>query len=166
VTSPERGWRLATEADTLALGARFADAWRTAIVAAGAPPARAWRVALAGELGAGKTTWARGFLLALGEQQSVQSPSYSLVQIYEPRGCTVLHADFYRLGGPADLDALALEDVDRPGVLWLIEWPDRAAGRLGTWDLTLHWTLESNAHAVRVQAGTPAGEQWLSQVLD
>jgi tRNA threonylcarbamoyladenosine biosynthesis protein TsaE len=162
----ERCWRLPTAQDTADLAGRFATAWRAVLTAGPRHPDRAWRVALSGELGAGKTTWVRGFVAALGVDAPVASPSYALVQTFEAGQQLILHADFYRLRDAAELDALGLDDFDRAHALWLIEWPERSAGRLGACDLHVSLAIEAGAHSLQAHAGTDEGASWLSQVLD
>ena len=159
-----RRWRLPSVEDTMAMAARFALAWRPAPAAL--QLTRATRVALSGELGAGKTSWVRGFVAARGVMTPVVSPSFALLQTYDAGELRILHADFYRLNDPAEIDALALDDADRPGVLWLIEWPERALNRIGQWDLRLNFEIEPDAHAVTAEAMSQGGVHWLSQVLD
>lgn len=161
-----RSWRLPTAEQTAGLARRFATAWRALLAAGTRHPDRAWRVALSGELGAGKTTWVRGFVAALGVDTPVTSPSYALLQTFEAGQQRIMHADFYRLGAADELDALGLDDFDRADVLWLIEWPERAAGRLGACDLELRLAIEAGAHSLQAYAGTEDGARWLSQVLD
>src|SRR5213076_1829496 len=67
-------------------------------------------VYLTGELGAGKTTFARGFLRAQGIQGPVRSPSYTLLEIYETGARTTLHLDLYRLRDASELDNLGLRE--------------------------------------------------------
>jgi len=95
-------------------------------------------VALSGDLGAGKTTLARGVLHALGVTGEVPSPTFTLVQHYETPYLTVLHADLYRIEDTADLVELGLEDALAYAAL-VVEWPEklgaafaphRLAGRL------------------------------------
>lgn len=86
-------------------------------------------VLLEGELGAGKTTFARGLLAALGWTGDVRSPSFGLILTY-PTKPPVLHADLYRV---ASAEGLGLED-DLPTHLALIEWPDRLNGLLDPHD--------------------------------
>ena len=81
-----------------------------------------------GELGTGKSTFARGVLRALGATGPIKSPSYTLLETYELPDVQALHLDLYRLNDPEELEHLGLADYHRPGHLWLIEWPERAQG--------------------------------------
>ncbi|MBK8792492.1 MAG: tRNA (adenosine(37)-N6)-threonylcarbamoyltransferase complex ATPase subunit type 1 TsaE [Holophaga sp.] len=109
---------LIDEEATEALGARCA---------AGTPPGGTWL--LRGELGAGKTTWTRGFLAGLGgDPDQVASPTYAVLHRYDaPRG-RVFHLDLYRLG-EAGSWSLGLEEQVLPGDFLVVEW----AGRSGPW---------------------------------
>jgi len=84
-------------------------------------------VTLVGTLGAGKTSVARGLLAALGLAGEAPSPSFAIVQPYEPPEVRipVLHVDLYRIDGPAEIEELALDDA-RYDSLLLVEWPERA----------------------------------------
>jgi tRNA threonylcarbamoyladenosine biosynthesis protein TsaE len=121
----------------------------------------ALRLYLKGELGSGKTTWVRGLLRALGVTQPIPSPSYALLLAYEARGWQCLHLDCYRLNDPAELDALGLDDFDRAQCLWLIEWPERAALRLGAPDLELRFEAGVEAHQLCARAYSARGAAWL-----
>ena len=108
-----------TEAEMMALGAGLAERLRGGDV-----------VTLSGPLGAGKTTLVRGMLRGLGFEGRVKSPSYGLVESYDVAGLTVHHLDLYRLGDPGELDFIGLEDLPGPASVLLVEWPERAGGRL------------------------------------
>ncbi len=84
-------------------------------------------VTLEGTLGAGKTSVARGLLAALGLAGEAPSPSFAIVQPYEPPEVRfpVLHVDLYRIDDPAEIEELALDDA-RYDSLLLVEWPERA----------------------------------------
>ncbi len=97
-------------------------------------------IALSGPLAAGKTTFARAFLHALGHRGNVKSPTFTLVESYPVRDMTVHHFDLYRLHDPRELYYLGFDDYVQPATLCLIEWPERGGSELPPFDLTL--TLE------------------------
>ncbi len=111
-------YELRNLADMAGLGARIA-----AGLAAGD------MVSLEGDLGAGKTTLARAILRALGLDEMVPSPSFTLVQLYETPLLSVSHYDLYRIENPAEIDELGLDEALCEGAA-LIEWPERAGERL------------------------------------
>lgn len=86
-------------------------------------------VALSGGLGAGKTTLARGIIAALGHQGEVPSPSFAIIEVYDPPAVRLplVHADFYRLARPEEVEELGLDDY-REGAALLAEWPEHAGG--------------------------------------
>lgn len=90
---------------------------------------------LSGELGAGKTTFVRGFLRALGYHEHVKSPSYAIVEHYQIAEQTIYHIDLYRLQTPSELDYLGLRDYLAEKAICLIEWPEKAAGLLPAADI-------------------------------
>lgn len=121
---------------------------------------------LTGELGAGKTTLTRGLLAALGAGGPVRSPTYTLVEVYDLSGLSVVHADLYRLLDPEELEALGLRDLYLPRHLWIVEWPERAAGALPAPDLTLRLAIEPPGHSVCVEAASAKGGAWWRGCLE
>ncbi|MEZ5656056.1 MAG: tRNA (adenosine(37)-N6)-threonylcarbamoyltransferase complex ATPase subunit type 1 TsaE [Sphingobium sp.] len=120
-----------------------------AIGAALAPHLRAGDViALRGGLGTGKTTLVRGMLEALGLEGEAPSPSFAIVQPYEPPETTIpfTHVDLYRLEDAADTRELGLEEYLDAGVL-AIEWPERLGGDL--WPDALMLDLETTPQGTR-----------------
>ncbi|WP_156255435.1 tRNA (adenosine(37)-N6)-threonylcarbamoyltransferase complex ATPase subunit type 1 TsaE [Sandarakinorhabdus oryzae] len=124
---------LASEADTRAVAAALAAVLRPGDV-----------VALSGDLGAGKSTFARAVLRALGWTGDVPSPTFTLVQPYEDLPVPVWHCDLYRLEHPAEADALGLFETD---AALLIEWPERLGHRLPA--DALHLALSGSGDAPR-----------------
>src|SRR5579884_1615816 len=109
---------LPDEAATTALAARLAEQARPGDV-----------IALRGDLGSGKTTFARAFIRALGGGEEVPSPSFTLVQLYELAAATVWHFDLYRLRSPEEAWELGIEEAFAGGIA-LIEWPERLGALL------------------------------------
>ena len=109
---------LADEAATEALAGRVAlEAQRGDVIA------------LEGTLGTGKTSFARAFVRALGVEDEVPSPTFTLVQIYDTARGAVWHFDLYRLARPEDAYELGIEEAMGDGIS-LIEWPERLGALL------------------------------------
>jgi tRNA threonylcarbamoyladenosine biosynthesis protein TsaE len=108
-------------------------------------------IALHGDLGAGKSTLARGVLQALGWAGEVPSPTFTLVQPYEDLPVPVWHVDLYRLDSPAEADALGLFETD---AALIIEWPERLGARLPA--DALHLTLSGSGDEVRTLTWAPS----------
>ncbi len=137
-------FELKGEAETVKLGRALCRALKPAARETG----HALCVYLNGDLGAGKTTLSRGFILESGYEGVVRSPTFTLVEPYEFAGFCVYHFDLYRLNDPDELEYLGIRDYfGKPGVC-LFEWPQKAQGVLPKPELTVN--LEYGADLRRV----------------
>ncbi|MGN2243668.1 tRNA (adenosine(37)-N6)-threonylcarbamoyltransferase complex ATPase subunit type 1 TsaE [Frateuria sp. GZRR33] len=132
-------WTLPDETATTALAQRFAAAVDGGLV-----------IYLHGDLGAGKTSFARALLTALGVGERVKSPTYSLVESYRAGELTAWHLDLYRIADPGELEWLGLDALGDPAALVLVEWPERGADALPAPDLVFE--LEHAGHGRRARA--------------
>lgn len=144
---------LPDEAATVALGQQLAARLRGGLV-----------VYLHGDLGAGKTTFARAFLRALGVGERVKSPTYSLVEGYDLDGSRAFHLDLYRIADPGELEWLGLDSLAEPGAIVLVEWPERGAGALPPVDLELHFRHDGVGRVVSFEPRSPTGRQLISDL--
>jgi tRNA threonylcarbamoyladenosine biosynthesis protein TsaE len=124
-------------------------------------------VELCGPLGAGKTTFVRHLLHALGVPGRVKSPTYALMESYElerdGRRWPIHHFDFYRFDDPQEWEDAGFRDVFASNGLKLVEWPDRAAGLLPQADLRIFIEPgENERRRAVVDAYTPRGVELLS----
>lgn len=85
---------------------------------------------LTGQMGVGKTTLSKSLIRALGSTEPVTSPTYTLVQEYTVTQGTVFHMDLYRINDADELEFLALHDLWSANTMFIIEWPEKAQGRL------------------------------------
>ena len=112
---------------------------------------------LQGELGAGKTTLARGFIHALGYEGPVKSPTYTLVEPYSLARLSVYHFDFFRLSSPEELEYLGLRDYIHDRSICLIEWPERAKGFLPSADIRVEIRVQGLERSVDLIPISDAG---------
>jgi tRNA threonylcarbamoyladenosine biosynthesis protein TsaE len=131
-------------------------------LAPGAAPGRV--VHLRGDLGAGKTTLARGLLRGLGHAGRVKSPTYTLVEPYELSSLHFYHFDFYRLKNKEEWEEAGFREYFNAQSFCVVEWPERAKGLLALPDLEVTLAFEGEARRARVAAHTEAGEGWLSSL--
>ena len=120
-------------------------------------------ISLVGPLGAGKTTFARHLLRALGVGGRIKSPTYALLEPYELPGLHASHLDFYRFDDPREwVDAGLREVFEQPG-LKLVEWPDKAGALLPAADLRVCIVpRDDGARDVAVHAQTPRGVELIA----
>ena len=99
---------------------------------------------LEGELGAGKTTFVRGFLRGFGYLDHVRSPTYNLFEIYEVKGQVVCHMDLYRLKDPEEVVYFGVMDYFDNKNICLIEWPEKGRGFLPKGDVLFKFDFTEN----------------------
>ncbi len=112
---------------------------------------------LRGDLGAGKTTFARAYIQSLGFSGYVKSPSYGLLETYEAGGQKILHLDLYRIEDPEELEYLALRDLYDTGSVLMVEWPDRGGHYLPEPDLVLEFGEKDEVRFVSCHARSERG---------
>lgn len=121
-------------------------------------------VFLEGTLGAGKTTFSRGLIQALGHKGAVKSPTYTLVEDYDLDGIKVCHFDLYRLGDPEELEFMGIREYLGQQALCLIEWADKGLGVLPKADLVLSIADLGAGRELHWQAGTELGQRWVAEL--
>jgi tRNA threonylcarbamoyl adenosine modification protein YjeE len=114
-------------------------------------------IALKGDLGCGKTSFARSFIRAHGGAEEVPSPTFTLVQIYELGSAVIWHFDLYRLKSPEEAWELGIEDAFTEGIS-LIEWPERLGPLLPRHCLKIELLFGDQPDARR--AVLDVGEGW------
>lgn len=145
---------LADEAATLAFATRFAEGLQ-------APCS----VALVGDLGAGKTTFVRGVLRALGVAGTIKSPTYALVESYETARGPVHHLDAYRIESLDDFEARGGFEYFEDDSIRFVEWPERLDGAIA-FDVEVRFEFEAEGRRVivsLVSGGVPPHSNPLPQ---
>jgi tRNA threonylcarbamoyladenosine biosynthesis protein TsaE len=143
---------LATEDDTLALGRSLAPLLEPGMV-----------IHLRGDLGAGKTTLARGLLRGLGYEGRVKSPTFTLLEPYKFSRLNLYHFDFYRFLDPEELDDAGFREYFNPQSACLIEWPEKAPD-LPPADIDITLDPAPEGRAVTLTAQTEIGRRCLDSL--
>lgn len=114
-----------------------------------------WTVLLRGELGAGKSTFARALIQAAGHEGPVPSPTYTLVEPYSLPRANIYHIDLYRVSDESELRYLGWNELDDG--FRLVEWPDRAPGLLAQADLALTLVYEGDGRRASLKGLSERG---------
>ena len=120
-------------------------------------------IALRGPLGAGKTTFVRHLLRALGVAGHIKSPTYAVLEPYQVGGVAISHFDFYRFADPREWADAGFRDVFAAPGLKLAEWPENAAALLppADWQMELE-PLDGDQRRVTINALSPHGQHLLA----
>jgi len=121
---------------------------------------------LEGDLGAGKTTFARGLIHALGYKGRVKSPTYGLLEHYQLESLQVLHMDLYRISDPGELEFLGIEDLLDDRTILLIEWPDKGGSWLPEPDFIFRFGYAGEGRDLSWKACTPQAQAFAKTLPD
>ncbi|MGB6102739.1 MAG: tRNA (adenosine(37)-N6)-threonylcarbamoyltransferase complex ATPase subunit type 1 TsaE [Pusillimonas sp.] len=152
---------LKDEDDTLALAAQFAPLLCGTHPAIG-PARRGGRIHLRGDLGAGKTSFARALLRASGITGRIKSPSYALLESYNLSNLYFYHLDFYRFSDSREWLDAGFRDILQKEAIVLIEWPEQAGDLLPPPDLDIHFDYADIGRCASLTAHSDKGKLWLT----
>lgn len=141
------------ESATLAFGGKLAQALAPGL-----------KLYLRGNLGAGKTTLARGILRGLGYAGKVKSPTYTLVELYKVSNLYLYHFDFYRFADPEEWEEAGFREYFGAESVCLVEWPEKAGDLLPAPDLELRLEIEQEGRRIVVAAMTENGRKCLARL--
>ncbi|WP_432786863.1 tRNA threonylcarbamoyladenosine biosynthesis protein TsaE [Oligella sp. MSHR50489EDL] len=122
------------------------------------------RIYLHGDLGAGKTTFARAFLQALGVKGRIKSPTYTLLESYNVSRLYLYHFDFYRFNDSDEWQEAGFEEQLLDQAVVLVEWSEKANEQLPPPDLRLHLNYHEVGREAVLSADTDKGKQWLNNL--
>lgn len=158
---------LANEEATAALAESLAHAIFPEISSGYEPDLRAFtgaRIYLQGDLGAGKTTFARHFLQALGVTGRIKSPTYTLLESYNVSRLYLYHFDFYRFSDSSEWQEAGFEEQLLDQAVVLVEWSEKANEQLPPADIKLHLTYQDEGREAVLSAISDKGKQWLNNL--
>ena len=145
---------LESEVSTLELGARTARCCTPPLI-----------IYLRGDLGCGKTTFARGFVQALGYPGRVKSPTFSLEESYVLEHVRLFHFDLYRIQDPRELEFIGIRDViEGQDTFCLIEWPERGGDAVPGADIEFAFAHQGTRRSVQYCARSPRGRPVIEQL--
>lgn len=119
---------------------------------------------LNGPLGAGKTTFVRSLIRALGYPGRVKSPTYGLLERYEINDIYAVHLDLYRVAHEGELEFLALRDLFDDATVWLIEWPEKGGGEIPPADVVISFADSVIDRALTAKSVSGRGDSLLSAI--
>lgn len=114
-------------------------------------------ITLKGELGAGKTTFARGFLRGFGYNEKVKSPTYTLVESYDVGNLRLHHFDLYRIADVEELELIGIRDYFAEKAIILLEWPENATQILPEADLSCYIVTHGRGRTLTITAHSSCG---------
>lgn len=123
------------------------------------------RIHLRGDLGAGKTSFARALLRACGVTGRIKSPSYALLESYKVSNLYLYHLDFYRFSDPREWIDAGFRDILQKQAVVLIEWPEQAGGLLPLPDLEVNLSYAETGRQARLIAYSNKGQSWLTRLV-
>lgn len=146
--------QLEDESATQAFGTRVAKLCKPPLI-----------IYLSGELGAGKTTFARGFLRAFGYKGNVKSPTFSLLESYQFNHVRIYHFDLYRLSDPSELEFISIRDLSaEEDAICLIEWPNRGGDAVPKADLVFSFEHSNDHRAVEFRFESTQGQLIIDKI--
>jgi len=119
---------------------------------------------LQGDLGAGKTTFTRGFVQGMGHIGNVKSPTYTLVEPYEIAPWNIYHFDLYRLADPEELEYMGIRDYFGDMNCCFIEWAEKGHGLLPAPDLIIDIEYVGTERKITFEPKTPISELLLQKL--
>jgi tRNA threonylcarbamoyladenosine biosynthesis protein TsaE len=148
-----------TESDLLDFAAHLATI--ISVELGNAQEKTAFIIFLSGPLGAGKTTFTRGFLRGLGYHKKVKSPTYTLVEPYEVKNLKIFHFDLYRINDAKELDHIGIHDYFLSPGICLIEWPENGNPLLPSSDLSCQIAFKEAGREICLYSHSERGEKIL-----